>query len=96
MYSDWRGTIDIAKHQVGRPGKLGVRAARASGYGQEQGGPQQEKEENEKNEEEEQRPPGCRSGDPREGKAVLTIWVSCHYEPGDPSSKDLTQNPLPA
>lgn len=60
--SDWRETIDITEHQVGRPSQPGMRTAGDPRQGQQQRGTHQKEEEKEK--EEGQGPLGCRSWDP--------------------------------
>lgn len=68
--SDWRETIDIAEHQVGRPGQPGMRTAGDPRQGQQQCGTHQKEEEKEK--EEGQGPPGSRSWDPEKRHGIKT------------------------
>lgn len=68
--SDRRETIDIAEHQVGRPGQPGMRTAGDPRQGQQQCGTHQKEEEKEK--EEGQGPPGSRSWDPEKRHGIKT------------------------
>lgn len=83
--SDWRETIDITEHQVGRPGQPGMRTAGDPRQGQQQRGTHQKEEEKEK--EEGQGPLGCRSWDPEKRHGIKTK--------GEPPPQSLSPNPQP-